>query len=391
MLTTECTVCGEDRPVIRTEPVELTLGPNRVNVITGNEKAFLSHGLQQSEISPVCQRCARTYGEALRYLLDNDRHHLRLSDVTWIYWTDSEGAVEPMSMLSDPDPREVEKLLKGPKQATPPGTVETDRFYAAALTANISRLAVRSWVTSTVEDVQKNVAEYFERMRLGGDKSRYHGLYALAGSTVRDLDDLPPQTVDKLLSHALTGEQLPMSLVHRAVRRARADDENTITHPRAALLKLVLISNNAASITPMLNPDHESPAYQCGRLLAVLEDIQRRAINPNTTLVDRYYGTASTAPASVFGNLLRNAQSHLGKLRRSSKDRGFGVNRQKELGEIMSKLDGFPNTLSAQEQALFALGYYQQRQARFDTSSGSSSDDSGADESVANESEAATA
>jgi CRISPR-associated protein Csd1 len=83
--------------------------------------------------------------------------------------------------------------------------------------------------------------------------------------------------------------------------------------------------------------------------------------------VDRYYGTASTAPASVFGNLLRTAQSHLGKLRRSDADRGFGVNRQKELGEIMSKLDDFPNTLSAQQQALFGLGYYQQRQARFES------------------------
>ena len=367
-LTTECTVCGETRPVIRTEPVELTLGPNRVNVITGNEKAFLSHGLEQSEISPVCQPCARTYGEALRYLLDHDRHHLRLTDVTWVYWTDGGDDFDPMSMLSDPDSREVETLLKAPQGATPPGTVETDRFYAAALTSNISRLAVRSWVTATVEEIQQHVADYFERMCLGrGPDARYHGLYALAGSTVRELDDLPPQTVDILLSHALTGRRLPLSLLHRAIRRARADNENTITHPRAALLKLVLLSNESTPVTPMLNPDHDSPAYHCGRLLAVLEDIQRRAIDPNTTLVDRYYGTASTAPASVFGNLLRTAQSHLGKLRRSDADRGFGVNRQKELGEIMSKLDDFPNTLSAQQQALFGLGYYQQRQARFES------------------------
>lgn len=365
-LTTECTVCGKTRPVIRTEPVELRLGPNRVNVITGNEKAFLSHGLKQSEISPVCQPCARTYGEALSYLLDQDRHHLRLADVTWVYWTDGTDTVDPMSMLSDPDPREVESLLTGPRSSAPPGEIDADRFYAAALTSNISRLAVRSWVTATVEEIQQNVADYFERMRLGTREARYHGLYALAGSTVRELDDLPPQTVETLLSHALTGRTLPLSLLHRATRRARADGENTITHPRAALLKLVLLSNDAASITPMLNPDHDSPAYHCGRLLAVLEDIQRRAIDPNTTLVDRYYGTASTAPASVFGNLLRTAQSHLGKLRRSDSDRGFGVNRQKELGEIMSKLDDFPNTLSAQQQALFGLGYYQQRQARFE-------------------------
>lgn len=363
-LTTECTVCGETRPVIRTEPVELTLGPDRVNVITGNEKAFLSHGLEQSEISPVCQPCARTYGEALHYLLDDDRHHLRLGDVTWVYWTDRESDFDPFSTLTEARPRDVETQLKAPYGASKPGPPDTNRFYAAALTSNISRLAVRSWITATVKEVAQNIERYFDRMALmGHDGSRYHGLYALAGSTVRELDDLPPQTEEALLSHALTGQPLPMPLLHQAIQRART--EGGITHPRAALLKLVLLSNQSDDTDPMvdeqLSPNRDSAAYQCGRLLAVLENIQREAINPNTTLVDRYYGTASTAPASVFGNLLRSAQSHLSKLRRSDDKRGLGGYFQGQLEDIMAQLDGFPNTLSAQDQALFALGYYQQR------------------------------
>jgi hypothetical protein len=61
------------------------------------------------------------------------------------------------------------------------------------------------------------------------------------------------------------------------------------------------------------------PAYKCGRLLAVIERIQSAAIgNPNATLTDRYYGSASTAPASVFGVLLRMTQPHLSKLRKQN-------------------------------------------------------------------------
>lgn len=376
-LTTECVICGETRPVIRTEPVELRLGPNRVNVVTGNEKAFLSHGLEQSEIAPVCQPCARTYGEALGYLLDEDEHHLRLGDVTWVYWTDRDTDFDPFSMLEEANSRDVEALLDAPYRTEPPGDLDPSRFYAAALTANISRLAVRSWVTTTVANAKNHVARYFKRMRLiGRDGPRYHGLYALAGSTVRDLDDLPPQTEETLLTHALTGQQLPMSLLHQATRRARA--EGGITHPRAALLKLVLLSNQSDDTDPMvderLNPNHDNPAYHCGRLLAVLENIQREAINPNTTLVDRYYGTASTAPASVFGNLLRSAQSHLSKLRRDDETRGLGGYFQGQLEDIMAQLDGFPNTLSAQDQALFALGYYQQRHRTGEASDENSSD-----------------
>lgn len=374
-LTTECTICGEQRPAIRTEPVELVLGPDRVNVITGNEKAFLSHGLEQSEIAPVCQVCARTYGEALHYLLEKEQHHLRLGDVTWVYWTDRGTDFDPFDTVAKADPRDIETLLEAPYKSAPPGDIDAAWFYAAALTSNISRLAVRSWITTTVGEVKRNVGRYFERMRLvGRDGPRYHGLYALVGSTVRELGDLPPHTIETLLTHALTGQQLPMSLLHQAIRRARA--EGGITHPRAALLKLVLLSNQPDDATPMadekLNPNHDNPAYHCGRLLAVLENIQRKAIpNLNTTLVDRYYGTASTAPASVFGNLLRGVQSHLSKFRRSSNDRGLGVYFERQIGEIMSQLDGFPRTLSAEDQAIFALGYYQQRHH-----SGGSGDDS---------------
>lgn len=359
-LTAECLLCGEERAIARTHPVELVVGPDRVGLVTGNAKAFLSHGLEQSEIAPICQRCARTYGEALRYLLETDQHHLRLGDVTWVYWTKQASDFDPFNMLSAAEPRDIEALLGAPYRSTPSGDIDPEPFYAAALTSNISRLAVRTWITATVGEVKRNVARYFERMRLDGrDGPRYHGLYALVGSTVRDLDDLPPHTIETLLAHALTGARLPRSLMHQAVRRARA--EGGITHPRAALFKLVLLSNQPDILTPMLNPNHTNPAYHCGRLLAVLEGIQREAINPNTTLVDRYYGTASTAPASVFGNLIRGAQSHLSKLRRDDARRGLGFHFDRQLGEIMSQLEDFPRTLSADDQALFALGYYQQK------------------------------
>ena len=109
-----------------------------------------------------------------------------------------------------------------------------------------------------------------------------------------------------------------------------------------------------------LDPTMSQPAYLCGRLLAALESAQRRAIpGANTTIVDRYYGTASTAPATVFGALLTGSQAHLSKLRRDRPGAYHAI--QEEIEEIMSGLPGFPRTLSLEEQALFALGYYHQR------------------------------
>ena len=75
-----------------------------------------------------------------------------------------------------------------------------------------------------------------------------------------------------------------------------------------------------------LDLSNHEPAYLCGRLLAVLDAIQSRALNnPNTTIVDRFYGSASSAPASVFGTLLHGAQAHLSKLRKDERSGTYVV------------------------------------------------------------------
>ena len=109
-----------------------------------------------------------------------------------------------------------------------------------------------------------------------------------------------------------------------------------------------------------LNEAHPSPAYHCGRLLAVLENAQRAAMpGLKTTTVDRFYGAASTAPVSVFGRLLGGAQAHLSKLER---DRPGAWRRlEQQIEDVIAGLEGFPATLTLSEQGLFAMGFYHQR------------------------------
>jgi CRISPR-associated protein Csd1 len=150
-----------------------------------------------------------------------------------------------------------------------------------------------------------------------------------------------------------------MSLLYQAVRRNRA--EQKVTRQRAALIKLVLLSQHGASqenIMVELDLQNPNVAYRCGRLLAVLAEVQRNAIG-KAAIVDRFYGTASSAPAAVFGRLLRGAQPHLTKLERDRP--GVANALQRRLEDVMSTLNSFPTTLTLEEQALFALGFYHQR------------------------------
>jgi CRISPR-associated protein Csd1 len=111
-----------------------------------------------------------------------------------------------------------------------------------------------------------------------------------------------------------------------------------------------------------LDLSNQNSAYLCGRLLAVLEAVQRAAIpGANTTITDRFFGSASSAPASVFGRLLRGAQAHLSKLRRERPGTYEALERRLE--EIQAGLSTFPKTLTLEEQGFFSLGYYHQRAA----------------------------
>ena len=111
---------------------------------------------------------------------------------------------------------------------------------------------------------------------------------------------------------------------------------------------------------PILDEPRKRQAYNCGCLLAVLERAQKAALGKtNTTIVGRYFGTASAAPASVFGRLLRMNQAHLEKLRKTKPTVYAALHAH--IQEITyPHLPAFPRTLTLEEQGLFSLGYYHQ-------------------------------
>jgi len=106
-----------------------------------------------------------------------------------------------------------------------------------------------------------------------------------------------------------------------------------------------------------LNKQSTNIAYLLGRLFAALEKAQKDAIpGANTTIKDRFYGSASATPRTVFPQLLRLAQHHIQKAE-------YGRNTDKMIEEIMQGIQEFPAHLSLDDQGLFAIGYYHQRQA----------------------------
>ena len=364
----QCLVCGREGPVLGRLLSNIKGIPGGQSsgtaLISANEEAFESYGLEASRVAPTCESCAEKFTKALNALLATEANNYRFRGAVFIFWTREASGFSFRSFLDRPDAEEVRALMASVRTGKAVAQLDETAFYAASLSGSGGRAVVRDWMDTTVGDVKRNLARWFGMQRVtgwDGSGPRPLGIYQLAGSTVFDMKNPPPPTIRAMLRTALTGAPLPLSLLAQAVRRNQA--EQRVTHPHAALIKLALMGRNydyEEDDMISLNEEHPSAAYHCGRLLAELEAAQRRAVpGVKSTITGRFYGTASTAPASVFPRLVRGAQPHLAKLERDNP----GVQRalQRRLEDICSRVPVFPRTLTMEQQGLFCLGYYHQR------------------------------
>lgn len=371
-----CIACGNTRPPLRRHPLKIRGVPNGqlsgTDLISANNDAFVSFGLANSLIAPTCFPCAWKYGNALNALLEDDDTHLRLGAVVYAFWTVEETAFLPGKLLSEPNSAEVKELLNAVRSGKSAAVdIDPTAFYSVGLTGSGARVAVTSWLDTTVGEAKLRLGRYFalqEMEEWDGQPGTPISVRRLANATVRNArKDTPPAGVtDSLIELALAGRRLPEDVLFRAIQRCRASQG--VSRERAALIKLALGSEQGwteerTETMSGLDTTNHDPAYLCGRLMAVLDAIQRRAISPNATVVDRFYGAASSAPASVFGNLLDNAQKHLAKLRKNPRSTGAGNALDGRLMDVMEGLEEFPPMLTLPQQAMFALGFYHQRAA----------------------------
>ncbi len=367
-----CLVTGKFGPVVDRMPIPIKGIPDGqvsgTALVSVNNDAGTSFGLKAALNSPISAYAAETICNGLNYLLASDRHSLRVGKSVYVFWT-REAEAFSWDILKDPKPEDVGELLKSVNKGREARPADAKDFFVLSLSANASRIVVRDHYELTLDEVKTKLATWFKRLSLvqpDGGEPKPVGLYRLAVSMFREAKDMPAHVPTALLRCALTGAPLPDYLLGLAVKRnlamqgpyAEFNKKRYLSVERLSLIKAILEQKGGIPLTA-LNTEHPDAAYHCGRLLALLEQIQRSALGDiNATVVDRFYGAACARQGTVLGNLVNDAQSHLAKMRKGSGD-GWAQNR---LGEILSAIgDQFPRTLSLQRQGLFALGFYHQK------------------------------
>lgn len=362
----QCLVCGSERPVLDRLQLKIKGVPggqtSGTSIISANAEAFESYGLSASLIAPTCADCGERFTKAANHLLSHEESRVVIGGAAFVFWTREDVPFDLFRFIREPSIADVRQLLEALRTGRRTD-IDDSPFYATALSGSGGRTVVRDWMDTTVGAVRASLARWFSAQEIvgrGGEPPTFYGLFPLAAATVRDARDLAPPTSRSLLHAALSGGPVPRSLLQQALARNQA--EQRVTQPRAALIKLALSTNGVLLEGAMiqLNQDHPSAAYQCGRLLAVLESTQRAAIpGINATIVDRFFGSAASSPRTVMSRLVLGSRPHLAKLRRDRPPAYIAL--ETRIEEILGHLGAFPSVLDLEGQGLFALGFYHQR------------------------------
>jgi len=397
-----CLVTGKREKIARLHPsIKGVYGGQSSggSIVTFNAESYESYGKAQGENAPVSELAAFKYTTALNYLLNRDNKHcLSVGDTSTVFWAvakDSKQAQKTeqlfMQTVSPSDDSEtaqlkplIEQISKGrPLQEVAPDIDPETRFYILGLAPNASRLSIRYWLDTTFGNLEHNMGKHYTDLLLDPlPWKKPPSIWRLLIELVpyrpgqkANSKEITPHLAGEMMRSILTGDRYPHSLLAQLVLRIRSDGH--ISPLRVAMIKAVLHRDYRKHLIteeiPMsLDEENDNNAYLLGRLFAVLERTQSSAIkNANATITDRYFGSASTVPYSVFPRLLAGSKSHLSKIRK--KMPGYAVNLDKDMTAIIAKLPpGFPKHFSIENQGRFTIGYYHQREKYF-TSSGSDS------------------
>ncbi|MCD7755723.1 MAG: type I-C CRISPR-associated protein Cas8c/Csd1 [Firmicutes bacterium] len=385
-----------------------------------DKDAFQSYGLKKSANAPVSEEAMTVVNAALTELIQKAPI---LGGAKMVHWYAGElpgnadilecmmeglwendawdGAdLAPEAQDDGPHPQEeiamqsARQLFTAIREGTRPEQL-TARYYFLPLSGANGRMMVRGWDEGSCAELYCNIDQWFRDLRLArnarGELTRPPKLKVLCirllkpgGDPKKVFDrmdsEIPGLTV-RVFNAIVHNYPLPDEVAGRVLRYIRSailespaegQTESAFARETLAfqLLKAWLVRRqrqrgDTAMIGESVNSSPQTPAYCCGRLMAVYSAIQREAMpDVNVSVAERYYAAASSTPAFVIGKLAQLSQHHLPKL-----DGGLSVYYQKMLDGIYAAIgaQSIPTTLTLEQQTEFALGYYQQRAAMYAT------------------------
>ena len=393
--TAVCGILGERLPIARLhDTVNLPYGKpaNSGRLVSMNEKSSESYGKKQSYNSNVSELAMKKYTSMLKFLLKDKDHHILIDKMTVIFFAMKEndsaeckfmsmliGGVNDESSVDATTENDIIAAGKHIKSGIAPDISKYENidenvtFYIAGFTPNGPRICQKFIYKNSFGSIVKNMRRHQEDLRIKQDPKRQIYFNSIkrelvppkkGGKQNSDSRDIPPPLMAGIMLAAFNGTKYPDGMLATVIERIKVDSDDDKNHfiklndTRAGIIKACLNRKHKREVITMSwNTENKNPAYLCGGLFAVYEQIQRDCVKGdlNTTIKDAYFSAACSRPISVFPKLAKLSVYHMRKL-----DEKANIYYSKLLQELTDGLDGaYPKTLSLDDQGCFIVGYYQ--------------------------------
>ncbi len=415
-----CLVTGEKGTIARLHGGISLFGAQANATLISFQKfsGYDSYGKEQGLNAPISQPASDAIISGLNMLLEKDKNtNYRIGETTFVFWNTLQDdellknyqEATFTGLPSDSDFDEEEEATstskkkvakkKNPEQETKVVVQalrsalggknanidrdHSDRFYILALAPNAKRVSVKLWMEGTISEIVGNTLAHLDDMNivrfnglLDEDTPPLRPVYRIMKAiyTATDSTKWPRQVVQELLESIIKGLPYAPALQMACLERIHHDHTSKypVTELRAALLKAYINRKHRKNpqikqLTMALDKSNSNPAYLAGRLFALLERIQEKAIpGVKANITDRYFRTASATPGIIFGRLLQLSAFHLSKIKKEHGGLGFYFDRQ--IQEVLELLPGgqasFDKFFTPDQQSIFAVGYYHQKAYR---------------------------
>lgn len=415
-----CLVTGEKGTIARLHSGISLFGAQANATLISFQKfsGYDSYGKEQGLNAPISQPASDAIISGLNMLLEKDKNtNYRIGETTFVFWNTLQDdellknyqEATFTGLPSDSDFDEEEEATstskkkvakkKNPEQETKVviqalrsalggknaniDRDHSDRFYILALAPNAKRVSIKLWMEGTISEIVGNTLAHLDDMNiirfnglLDEDTPPLRPVYRIMKAiyTATDSTKWPRQVVQELLESIIKGLPYAPALQMACLERIHHNHTSKypVTELRAALLKAYINRKHRKNpqikqLTMALDKSNSNPAYLAGRLFALLERIQEKAIpGVKANITDRYFRTASATPGIIFGRLLQLSAFHLSKIKKEHGGLGFYFDRQ--IQEVLELLPGgqasFDKFFTPDQQSIFAVGYYHQKAYR---------------------------
>lgn len=402
-----------------------------------DKDAFQSYGLKQSLNAPVSEEAMAAVNAALTRLVadagvlggakivhwyssevpkENDILPPLLGFMQWDDEEDSGQAEEktPENEKARRAEQEAKAMQKAAMLCTAVQKGEMPelgnaRYYVMPLSGAGGRMMVRGWQEGSFSDLCRSFTGWFDDIRLvtwdGKGRTKNPKLMAMMIRLLKpggdakkvydrvnsELSNLSMRILQAILNGTRLPDEVPVKALHWLMSGmlSGGNDKDGETKSRGSAieyeamtyqwLKIWLLREQRAKgasvlMGEKLNPDYPGIAYQCGRLMAVYAEVQRKALGDDigAGVIQRYFASASRAPGLVIGKLTTLCNHHLAKI----EDKRTVGHFERLLGDISKQIGGtpVPRMFTIEQQTEFALGYYQQKAAMWQKAEANTTD-----------------